>query len=263
MKTRLSVLCVALVTVLLLSAFSCSAGAKSSSKIFGDIDGDGLVTASDALKILRISVGLDNPNDEIKMLSDIDGDGEITAADALAVLRLSVGIETEESEETPINNDDSSGTQNDTDSEKETPIDTDEIKGEISEEEGHNMKITANGKAFSVTLEDNETVNALKDMLPMTLDMNELNGNEKYCYIDAALPSSPENIGHISEGDVMLYGDSCIVIFYKGFDTSYSYTKIGHIDDASGLAETLGKGNVTVTFDTNNNASAVGRSIQF
>ena len=71
MKTRLSVLCVALVTVLLLSAFSCSAGAKSSSKIFGDIDGDGLVTASDALKILRISVGLDNPNDEIKMLSDM------------------------------------------------------------------------------------------------------------------------------------------------------------------------------------------------
>lgn len=46
----------------------------------------------------------------------------------------------------------------------------------------------------------------------------------------------------------MLYGSSCLVLFYDSFSTSYSYTPIGHIDDADGLAEALGKGGVTVSF---------------
>ena len=49
----------------------------------------------------------------------------------------------------------------------------------------------------------------------------------------------------------MLYGDSCLVVFYKSFDTSYTYTKIGRMDDTSGLSDTLGTGGVTVTFEMN------------
>ena len=33
----------------------------------------------------------------------------------------------------------------------------------------------------------------------------------------------------------MLYGNNCLVIYYKSFDTSYSYTKIGHIDNLPDL----------------------------
>ena len=33
----------------------------------------------------------------------------------------------------------------------------------------------------------------------------------------------------------MLYGNNCLVIFYKSFDTSYSYTRIGHIENLEDL----------------------------
>ena len=119
------------------------------------------------------------------------------------------------------------------------------------EKEANGMQIAVGDKQFSVNSERSDTVTALTKMLPLTLDMSELNGNEKYYYLDTSLPSSPEKVGHISEGDIMLYGDSCLVVFYESFDTSYSYTKIGHISDTSGLADALGKDDVTVTFEMN------------
>lgn len=119
------------------------------------------------------------------------------------------------------------------------------------EKEANGMKIAVGDKQFRVSLESSDTVTALTEMLPLTLDMSELNGNEKYYYLDTSLPSSPEKVGHISEGDIMLYGDNCLVVFYESFDTSYSYTKIGHISDTSGLAYALGKDDVTVTFEMN------------
>ena len=113
------------------------------------------------------------------------------------------------------------------------------------------MQIVIGDQRFSVTLECSDTVTALTEMLPLTLDMSELNDNEKYYYLDTALPSAPQKVGHIHEGDIMLYGDKCLVVFYKSFDTSYSYTKIGNISDTSGLVDALGKDGVTVTFEMN------------
>lgn len=104
-------------------------------------------------------------------------------------------------------------------------------------------------KEFSATLYDNQTAAAFKDMLPLTLDMSELNGNEKYFYLSDSLPNNSERVGTINAGDIMLYGSSCVVLFYETFDTSYSYTKIGHIDDVAGLKDAVGKGNVKVTFE--------------
>ncbi|MBO4865688.1 MAG: aldo/keto reductase [Ruminococcus sp.] len=117
------------------------------------------------------------------------------------------------------------------------------------EKKADGMHMVIGDKHFSVTMENNDTVTALTEILPLTLDMSELNGNEKYYYLDTALPSAPEKVGHINEGDIMLYGDSCLVVFYESFDTKYTYTKIGHIEDTSGLADTLGTGSVTVTFE--------------
>ena len=97
------------------------------------------------------------------------------------------------------------------------------------------MKIIIDDKEYEVNLENNETVKELLKMLPLELKMNELNGNEKYVYLDNTLPTNTYNPREIKSGDVMLYGNNCLVIFYKSFNTSYSYTKIGHIDDLPSL----------------------------
>ncbi len=71
-------------------------GSSKNDPAIGDLDGDGTVTSSDALDILRISVTPESADDETKMLADIDGDEQITANDALAVLRYSVGMDVPE-----------------------------------------------------------------------------------------------------------------------------------------------------------------------
>nr|QGT51201.1 hypothetical protein Firmicute1046_2770 [uncultured Firmicutes bacterium] len=113
--------------------------------------------------------------------------------------------------------------------------------------DSNKIVLTVNDKTFTATLEKNETAAALKTLLPMAFDMSELNGNEKYYYMPQNLPSNAERVSTIHEGDIMLYGSNCLVIFYETFNTSYSYTKIGHIDDTSGLKAAVGSGSVTVT----------------
>lgn len=111
------------------------------------------------------------------------------------------------------------------------------------------VTLTIGETDLAVVLEDNETAAALGALLPMTLEMRELNGNERYVYLDAPLPSQPERVGRVEAGDLMLYGDDCIVLFFKSFDTSYRYTRIGHVASAETLADTLGQDRlVTVTF---------------
>lgn len=110
------------------------------------------------------------------------------------------------------------------------------------------LTLTAGGQEFTVTLADNESARRLVDLLPLTLDMNELNGNEKFFYLDAELPSDPYQPGQINAGDLMLYGDNCLVLFYESFISGYSYTRLGSVDDPAGLVQALGGGTVEVTF---------------
>lgn len=117
------------------------------------------------------------------------------------------------------------------------------------EENTLSITITANGRKFSATLYDSEAAKAFKSRLPLTLDMSELNGNEKYYYLSDSLPTNWSRPSRINTGDIMLYGSSCLVIFYESFSTSYSYTPIGKIDDPAGLAAALGSGSVQVAFN--------------
>jgi len=111
------------------------------------------------------------------------------------------------------------------------------------------IKITVNSKTFTATLLDNNSAKAFKKMLPMTINMIDLNGNEKYYDLLNSIPTDASNPGIINNGDLMLYGSKTLVLFYKTFSTSYSYTKLGKIDDITGLASALGSGNVTITFE--------------
>jgi hypothetical protein len=111
------------------------------------------------------------------------------------------------------------------------------------------VKIKIGNRTFIATLYDNTTAAAFKSLLPMTVKMVELNGNEKYIDLSRSLPSKAFNPGTIQTGDLMMYGSSTLVLFYKTFSTSYSYTRLGKIDDPSGLAATLGPGSVTVIYE--------------
>ena len=111
-----------------------------------------------------------------------------------------------------------------------------------------NITLTIGTKTFSATLADNSTTRALVSQFPLTLDMSELNGNEYYVYLDNSLPTAGKNPRTINAGDIKLYGSSCLVIFYKSFSTSYSYTDLGTISDTTGLLDALKKSGGKVTF---------------
>ena len=112
------------------------------------------------------------------------------------------------------------------------------------------ITVTVGERSYDAALEQNSTAEAFLAMLPLTLEMSELNGNEKYHYLDRSLPTNSVHPGTIHAGDLMLYGDNCVVLFYETFSSSYSYSRIGHITDPSGLKEALGSGNVTVIFES-------------
>lgn len=114
------------------------------------------------------------------------------------------------------------------------------------------LQLFINGKEFTATLYDTSAARALLEKLPMILTMQELNGNEKYNYLPFALPTSNESVGNIKTGDIMLWGDNCLVLFYENFSTSYSYTKIGYIGNSTDFSEALGLDDVTVEFNTDN-----------
>ena len=111
------------------------------------------------------------------------------------------------------------------------------------------LKITIGSKTFQATLEDNPTVAELKALLPLTLNMTELNGNEKYYHLSTRLPTDAISPGTIRSGDLMLYGNSSLVLFYETFESSYRYTRLGRIDDPSDLAAAVGEADVSVTFE--------------
>jgi hypothetical protein len=110
------------------------------------------------------------------------------------------------------------------------------------------IHLQVGSKTFTVKVFDNESVQTLLEKMPMTITMIELNKNEKYYSMPDTLPTHAENVRTIKAGDLMLYGSDTLVLFYKSFTTSYSYTRLGYIEEMSGLEQALGSGSVEVTF---------------
>ena len=114
------------------------------------------------------------------------------------------------------------------------------------QEQSMTIHITVGGKTFKADIEDTETGRAFISRLPITLDMSDLNGNEKYCY-GVSLPKADKYYDSIAAGDLMLYSGNCIVLFYAPAG-GYSYTRLGRLGSTEGLKAALGTGSVKVSF---------------
>lgn len=111
-----------------------------------------------------------------------------------------------------------------------------------------NIKVKGKDVVAHAELYNNEAAEMLYEKLPLTLEMSDM-PHEKYSYLGFTLPTNKENVGKINAGDIMLWGNNCLVVFYESFETSYSYTKIGRISDIESFLSAIDSGSVTLTFE--------------
>ena len=75
----------------------------------------------------------------------------------------------------------------------------------------------------------------------------ELHGNEKYYKLSQCLTAADEDVREIHKGDVMLFDGQYVAVFYQDFQTTYRYTRLGHVEAADDLDAALGAGDVFLT----------------
>ena len=127
-------------------------------------------------------------------------------------------------------------------------VESEEPDGALQEEEQMKMQLTVGGKTFEATLEKNSAVQALVQMMeqePITIQMSDYAGFEKVGALGVSLPTQNSQTT-TAPGDIVLYQGNQIVLFYG--TNSWSYTRLGKIDDLTGWEQALGDADVTVTF---------------
>ena len=110
----------------------------------------------------------------------------------------------------------------------------------------YEITIQVGENVFPAKLYQTETTKSILQKLPLSITMDELNGNEKYYYFSENFPTESQKVSKIHAGDLKLYGSSCLVLFYESFSTSYRYTSLGYVENPEGLAEALGTDSVRV-----------------
>ena len=102
--------------------------------------------------------------------------------------------------------------------------------------------IKVNSKQYNITFEDSTTSNELISKLPLCIKMEGDVSHEKYYrFSDTKFTTKSYSPKKIEKGDIMLYLDNYLVIFYETFSTSYSYTRLGKISSSiDGLEDSLG-----------------------
>lgn len=123
-----------------------------------------------------------------------------------------------------------------------------EVQNEQSQNEIPQMKIQIGEYIFYASLENNTSVDALIQMMketPIVINMRDYSGFEKVGSLGTTLPDSDSQIT-AQAGDIVLYNKDQIVVFYGS--NSWSYTKIGHVNDLTDWEKALGSGEVEITF---------------
>lgn len=112
-----------------------------------------------------------------------------------------------------------------------------------------NITLKTENAEYEAALYDNSTVKELIKSFPMTITMSDLHENEKYYNLSKRFPTLSESVSTVNKGEIMLFGDNCLVIFYKSFSTYYKYTRLGYIKNYDDLEKSFGKGDIRITFE--------------
>ena len=110
------------------------------------------------------------------------------------------------------------------------------------------MNVQIGNVSFTAILEDNVATRELIEMLrqeAISIDMSDYSGFEKVGSLEKSLTTDNHQTT-TSAGDIVLYNGNQIVMFYGS--NSWSYTRIGRIEDLSGWEEALGSGSITAIF---------------
>lgn len=108
--------------------------------------------------------------------------------------------------------------------------------------------MTVRGARFEVTLADTAAAREFAALVPLSLEMPDLNNNEKHAQLSRSLPTQVIRPGTIHSGDLMLYGSRTLVVFYVTFTSPYSYTRLGRVKDPAALADLMGSDDVQISF---------------
>ena len=115
--------------------------------------------------------------------------------------------------------------------------------------ETNRMNIQIEDTVLTVTLVENSSVDALKEVLsegPITINMRDYGSMEKVGSLGMDLPRNDQQIT-TEAGDIILYQGNAFVIYYA--PNSWNFTRLGKINNvtAEELRGILGDGFVTIT----------------
>lgn len=118
---------------------------------------------------------------------------------------------------------------------------------DINGDAGESMILVIDGEEYPVEWEENESVEVLKELCPLTMKMSMYGGFEQVGSLGESLPRNDEQIT-TEYGDIVLYSGNQIVVFYGS--NTWAYTRLGHIDmTQEELTDLLGNGDVEITLD--------------
>ena len=109
------------------------------------------------------------------------------------------------------------------------------------------MRLLIGETEVPVTWENNVSVEALKELSPVTIQMSMYGGFEQVGPIGQSIVRNDVQT-ETSYGDIVLYSGNQIVIFYGS--NSWAYTRLGHVDlSQQEMREMLGDGDVAITLE--------------
>lgn len=173
-----------------------------------------------------------------ELIPIMSGKAKIEAVDASPPLEESTKEQTAPPQQEQTTNPSSS----------ETPLQESTNNANPKENTAMKMNLQIGDSTFTATLEENASVESLLDLMesaPLIIQMSDYSGFEKVGSLGVSLPTSNRQTT-TQTGDIVLYNGNQIVIFYG--TNSWSYTRLGKVDDLTGWEEALGNGDVTVTF---------------